>query len=254
MEGIKEKETEQNAAVEQKEAPSVFTVALDIFEGPMDLLLFLVEQESLSIYDIPISRITEDFLDFLEKIQKLNVEVATGFLVMSTRLMRIKLKLMLSITPEEKKEAEEEKKQLEEELLEYKRMKEKARFLRERLDQRRNVFFRSQRIIPQDEYTVEVSLFDLANVFKDMMKLASAGVKEILEDPVTLEEKIEDIRNGLKEIPEISLFSLWNQRSILELIVTFLAILELIRRKQIICFQKVPLGEILIRKGEKFSP
>jgi len=229
-----------------------FLVNIEIFEGPMDILLYLVEKQNLDIYDIPISQITKDFLSYVEKLRDFEIDIASSFLIMATRLIRIKSKLLLPKTEEEKMEAEMEKKELEEELLEYKKAKEIAKALKEKLEKRKGVYFRNTKIIPEDQYTIELTLFDLANVFKQLIKQAKIEPREILAEEITIEEKIDLILDSLRKNEKLSLKEIVG-KTILELVVTFLAILELVRIGKIRCFQNRSFSDIKILRGENFG-
>ncbi|RLD17120.1 MAG: segregation/condensation protein A [Caldiserica bacterium] len=226
-----------------------FKVEIEIFSGPLDLLLYLIERKNLDIYDIPIAKITGDYIEYLEKMNEMNLEISSSFILMASRLIRIKSKLLLPRTEEERMEGELEKKRLEEELIEYKKFKKIAEELKKRVKEREGVFSRQTPIIPEDEMLVEVSLFDLALVFKELIKRAKVEKSEIISEEITIEEKMETILNEIARKEKLKLTEILKQ-TIIDIIVTFLALLELIRMKKVKCFQEKNFGDIIILRGE----
>ncbi len=237
-----------------------YKIKLDIFEGPLDLLLYLVKKDHLNIYDIPVAQVTEQYLAYLELMRLLDLNIAGEFLVMAATLMQIKSRMLLP-RDEAIKEEEEEvdpRQELVQRLLEYQRFKEIASELRQRELKTKEQFRRRQSMTPSGsalrsgEVYFEASIFDLINAFTQALK---EGVPrelfyEVIKDEFTVEGKIHDILHLLVNQEVLILTQLFNQaKNKLEIIATFLAILELIRLKEIIIRQKRMFGEIEIVKN-----
>jgi segregation and condensation protein A len=240
-----------------------FKIKLDIFEGPLDLLLYLVKKEHINIYDIPIARITDEYMRYLELMRLLDLRIAGEFLVMASTLMQMKSRMLLPVSEQEvQKEIEEEKQQLIEQLLEYERFKEIAEELRQRQLERQKSFARPNSFKPEEmakekEKYFEASLFDLLTAFKEVLKdIPIELFYEAIKDEFTVEEKIHEILHLLLNEEIILLSFLFNKaKNKLEIIVTFLAILELIRLKEIKVIQERLFGEIkIIRNINNITP
>ncbi|MFC1624197.1 segregation and condensation protein A [Candidatus Omnitrophota bacterium] len=234
-----------------------YKVKLEVFEGPLDLLLYLIKKSEIDIYDIPIASITEQYIEYLELMRMLDLNIAGEFLVMAATLIHIKSKMLLpleekEILPEEEEDPREE---LVRRLLEYKKFKEVAGVLQDLEGQRKRMFTRSAGAIESDasENFFEASLFDLITAFTRVLKDVPREVfQEIVKDEFTVEQKIHDLVHMLVKTPTIQLSELFkNAKSKLEIIATFLAVLELIRVKEIIVAQRQHFGEIEIIRNEK---
>ncbi len=237
-----------------------YKVKLEIFEGPLDLLLFLIKKEEINIYDIPIAKITEQYLEYLELMKLLDLDIAGEFLVMAATLMHIKSRMLL---PPEELEAESEEEEdpraeLVRKLLEYKRFKEAARQLEDMELGQRNIFTRMNvEEYEEEKVFFEASLFDLISAFCKMIEgMPKEIFQEIIKDEVTVEEKVHQLMHMLLVEPIVYFTRLFeNARSKLEIIATFLAILELIRLKEIIIVQRSLFGEIeIIRNDVNIKP
>ena len=237
-----------------------YKVRLGIFEGPLDLLLYLVKKDHLNIYDIPIAKVTEQYLEYLELMRLLDLNIAGEFMVMSATLMQIKSKMLL---PAEELQQSDELKddpraELIRRLLEYEKFKEIAETLRQRESGQQEIFRRPSSQI-KDEMPIEkgvyfeASIFDLINAFTQALKDVPRDLfYEVIKDEFTIEEKIHQILHLLLEKSSVRLFELFAQaKNKLEIIVTFLSILELIRLKEIIARQKVIFGEIEISRNKE---
>ncbi len=236
-----------------------YKVHLEIFEGPLDLLLYLIKREELDIYNIPINRITEQYLETLNLMELLDLEVAGEFLVMAATLMQIKSKLLLPPDPEAAAEEEEmdPRAELVRRLLEYKAFKEAAERLRGFEGQRSAVFTRLA-AAPEidgggDSPFFEVSLFDLISAFSKVLKgLPKTSVHEVVKDEFTVADKVHEIFHRLMKEPVIYFSALFKAaRNKSELITTFLALLELIRLREIRITQGDHFGEIEISRNVK---
>jgi segregation and condensation protein A len=240
-----------------------YRIKLELFEGPLDLLLYLVKRDHLNIYDIPISTITEQYLAYLELMKNLDLSIAGEFLVMAATLMQIKSKMLLPPDETQGEDAEEEdpRDELVKQLLEYERFKEIAQELRKREQDQREVFRRPQ----LDEKTLpgvpgayfEASIFDLITAFSKALKDPPKELfYNVIKDEFTIEEKIHQILHRLLLSSSVALPELFGEaKNKLEIIVTFLAVLELIRLKEIIALQRDLFGEIeIIRNQQNIIP
>ncbi len=238
---------------------SDYKIKLEVFEGPLDLLLYLIKKEEVDIYDIPIERITNQYMEYLTLMQMLNLEVAGEFLVMAATLMYIKSRMLLptdqQVTDTEAEEGEDPRWELIRQLVEYKKFKDAALQLGQREEQQANIFSRRSPDpgieIDKDVPLAEVGIFDLINAFNDVLKKASArdGFHEILEERFTVSDKIEEILYTLRDRTEMifsELFARASSRT--EIVVTFLALLELIRLKRLKVQQAEAFGEIHVIK------
>ena len=234
-----------------------YKIKLDLFEGPLDLLLYLVKKDHLNICDIPIAQVTEQYLGYLELMRLLDLNIAGEFLVMASTLIHIKSKMLLPPpAQEEGQEEEDPRSELMRKLLEYQKYKEAAGILRQKEISRQNVFTRTppETAAGSGEVFFEASLFDLISAFSQALKEVPKELfYEIIKDEFTVEEKIHDLLHLFLNEPSLSLSVLFGRvKSQVELVVTFLAILELIRLKEIVVMQKELFGEIqLMRNQEK---
>ena len=228
-----------------------YTVKLEIFEGPLDLLLHLIRRNQVDIYDIPIATITDQYLDYLNMMRTLNLDVAGDFLLMAATLLQIKSKMLLPSLPEEEEEEEEDPRTaLVARLLEYQKYKEAAAELHERDILDRDIFVHEDEAEGyEDRRLVEVGVFELIEALRDVLDRSSpeAGY-DITLDRITIEERIAHILEMVKSQTSRLLFSsLFSGASSKEdIIVTFLALLELIRMRMIKVYQRAPFGPIEI--------
>ena len=234
-------------------------VQLEIFEGPLDLLLHLIKKNEVSVTDIPIATITEQYLATLELMQTLNLDVAGEFLVMAATLIHIKSRMLLPAGDEEPDEDEgaDPRAELVRRLLEYQRYKEAAAELEQREILTRDVFVRAS--APTEEAGPrefrEVSVFELLGALKRVIeRLPKDVVHEVTLEKITVREKmtllLEKLRNESRVIFE-SLFA--EVKSRIEIVVTFLAMLELVKVRAIRIFQDEPRGEIVIEAAAEMD-
>ncbi len=232
-----------------------YKVRLQIFEGPLDLLLYLVKQNHLEIAAIPIAQVTEQYLRYLELMQALDLEVAGEFLVVAATLMQIKSRMLLppEAVPPEQAEEPDPAQELIERLKEYQKFKQAAEFLSGMEKERMVTFPRPARPDgepgPTEEELKEASLFDLLSAFSQFMSEAVSAqmVHEILQDEFTVEQKVASLREIVKERGRVSFLELFRgAKSKLEAVATFLALLELIRLKEVTIRQAELFGAILI--------
>ncbi len=233
-----------------------YKVDLEIFEGPLDLLLYLIRKDHINIYDIPVSQVTEQYLQYLELMKLLDLNIAGEFLVMAATLMHIKSKMLLPPDEVEEEIVEEDPRaELVKKLLEYKKFKEVAGFLESKETEQRRVFKRispAADIEPQEEVFFETNVFDLISAFSQALKDVPRDIfREIINDEFTVEGKIHDLLHLLVRKKNFTLNELFEKaKNKSEIIVTFLAVLELIRQKEVICAQKEFFGDIFIFLNE----
>jgi segregation and condensation protein A len=228
-----------------------YTVKLEIFEGPLDLLLHLIRRNQVDIYDIPIATITDQYLEYLKMMRSLNLDVAGEFLLMAATLLHIKSKTLLPLPPEEEEEGgEDPRAELVNRLLEYQKYKEAATRLHERDMLDRDIFVHTnQAEESEDRGLVEVGVFELIEALKDVLNRASIeGAYDITLDRITIEERITQILEAIElegsGLLFTSLFSGVSSKE--DIIVTFLALLELIKMRMIKVYQRTPFGPIEI--------
>lgn len=241
-----------------------YKIKLEIFEGPLDLLLYLVKKDHLNIYDIPISKVTEQYLQYINLMQLLDLNIAGEFLVMAATLMQIKSKMLLPAEEGEAKAGEEEdpREELVRRLLEYEKFKEIAEELRQKEASQREVFKRPKVDIetktPKDkDVYFEASIFDLINAFSKALKDVPKEVfYEVVKDQFTVEQATHQILHLLLVSPKIRLSELFAKaKNKMDIIVTFLAVLELIRLKEIVACQDELFEDIeILRNKENIIP
>ena len=228
-------------------------VKLEIFEGPLDLLLYLIKRNDLNIYDIPITNITQQYLEYIELMKFLDLDIAGEFMVMAATLLEIKSKMLLPQPEIEEPEEEfDPREDLVKRLLEYKKFKEVAARLKDFEVKRQQVFSRPTVIEDDGESYFEASLFDLITCFTKALKDVPRDILyEVIKDEFTVEQKIHDILHLLAVKTKVSLSDLFGEaKNKLEIVATFLAILELIRLKEINIRQKKVFGAIVIIRNK----
>ncbi len=239
-----------------------YKVKLEIFEGPLDLLLHLVKQDHLEIVNIPIAQITDQYLKYLELMQALDLEIAGEFLVMAATLMQIKSRQLLppeTLTPEEAEEPDPAQ-ELIQRLLEYQKFKQAAEVLSGMEKDRLVQFSRPARPdgTPEEvEEFVEASLFDLLTAFSQFMQgeLPRELIHEIVKDEFTVEGKIALLRQLTQQRERVNFAELFTKaKTKMEAVATFLALLELIRLKEITIRQSQLFGEIVITRNTDEIP
>ena len=236
----------------------MYTVKLQDFEGPLDLLLFFIKRDELDIYDIPIARITSEFLAYLHYMQQLDLEVAGEFVVVAAELMQIKVKMLL---PPEPGQAEEEdpRANLVLRLVEYKRYKEVAEAMKVKEEQEMLVHYRGyhdadERVILEEtagDLVRDVTFFDLISSFRFVMdRIPKKFVHEIIRLNVTIDEQIAYIVDFFSRRSEATFYELVEGMiERIRVVVTFIALLEVIRSKKVIVRQAEPFGEVSIVKN-----
>jgi len=219
-----------------------YQVRLEIFEGPLDLLLFLIRKKKIDIHDIPIALITREYLDYLSRKDRINLDREAEFLLMAALLIYIKSQMLLP--REQLLEPEEDpRKELADRLMDYQTIKAVVQVLREKEDEQMQVWKRSALTSPlpdEDLDLIEVSLFDLAESFFTMMKRRQGeDLKVIKGKEVTMAEKMNEIINVLKERHYLDFLEyLGQQETLEEALIAFFCLLELIKARLVIAIQE----------------
>lgn len=226
-------------------------IVLGEFEGPLDLLLHLIRQEQVSIYDIPVARITAAYLKYLQLMQELDIAVAGDFLVMAATLIELKTRMLLPRDPFASPEAEDEDPRLDlvNQLLEYQKYKAAAQMLWSRATVERAIFKRAELETDKNNPEVVVGVFDLLRVFNEILARHKEEVlMEIEREEITMAEMIERLRNMVMSAGELNLRVFFERaRSRRELVLAFLSVLELVRTTEVRLFQPQTFGEIIAR-------
>jgi segregation and condensation protein A len=240
-------------------------IKLPVFEGPLDLLLYLIKKDEIDIYDIPIERITSQYLDYLRLIKMLDLELAGEYLVVAATLLYIKSRVILphdQRPPEDEAEEDDPRWELVRQLVEYKKFKDAAFELQQCLSRQEQVHARggtskpdlgADGSLPFDK----VGLFDLLSVFQKVLARSGQNdnLRDIFEDRFTVSDKIQLIQGRLAEQPRIVFEDLFLEvASRTEIVVTFLAVLELIRLKEIGVSQDGPFGVIHLTRLSRMIP
>ncbi len=236
-----------------EESANQYKVKLEIFEGPLDLLLFLIKKEEVSIYDIPIARITAQYLDYLNAMQELDIAVAGEFLVMAATLIHIKSQMLLPRDPSiPEEQLVDPRKELIEQLLEHQKFKSAANMLYQRAVIEAGVFTRAE--IEEDDGNTEISatIFQLFEVFRDIVNRKKALTEiEIAREEITMSEKIAEIKTILAKKKEVRVREVFERaKTKRECVMIFLAILELVKELQIRLQQTETFGDIVIIERE----
>jgi segregation and condensation protein A len=234
-----------------------YKVKFEVFEGPLDLLLYLIKKEEVDIYQVNLTSLATQFIEYIETMRLLDLEVAGEFLVMAATLMYIKSRELLPVDQQVQTEAEEEGEdprwELIRQLVEYKKFKDAAVELSALETRQENVFPRvpvPPEFGPVADSRPEASIFDLVNAVNSVLKRFATrdNPREIYEDKWSVSDKIEFLMKSISERPRLKFSELFKDAaSQTEVIVTFLAVLELIRLKQITAVQPEAFGEIEIQ-------
>ena len=226
-------------------------IVLGDFEGPLDLLLHLIRQEQVSIYDIPVAKITDEYLKYLQLMQEMDMAVAGDFLVMAATLIELKTKMLLPRDPFAAVEAEEDdpRRDLVDQLLEYQKYKAAAQMLWSRATVERAIFRRAELETDKTNPEVAVGVFDLLRVFNEILARHKEEVlMEIERDEISMSEMLERLRNMVMSAGELNLRVFFERaKSRRELVLAFLSVLELVRTTEIRLFQLQTFGEIVAR-------
>jgi segregation and condensation protein A len=237
-----------------------YKVKFEVFEGPLDLLLYLIKKEEVDIYEVNLTKLATQFIEYINVMREFDLEVAGEFLVMASTLMYIKSRELLPVDLQAQVEMEDEddtdpRWELIRQLVEYKKFKDAAARLQALETAQENVFPRvpiKPELEPDPKPRVEVSVFDLLNAVNSILKRFASRdtTRDIFEDKWTVSEKIELLRQSLASRERMKFSELFaGASSRNEVICTFLALLELIRLKQLVCQQTEAFDEIEISRA-----
>jgi segregation and condensation protein A len=243
-----------------------YKVQFEVFEGPLDLLLYLIKKEEVDIYEVNLTKLATQFIEYIDLMRQFDLEVAGEFLVMASTLMFIKSRELLPVDKQVQVEPEEEGEdprwELIRQLVEYKKFKDAAAQLQLLEDRQENVYPRLpvkiEFVVEEVSAKPEAGIFDLLNAVNVILKRfqeKTAGNREIFQDKWSVSEKIEFVLEKISSRGKVRFSELFEAAaSRTEVICTFLAILELIRMKQLSCVQPEPFAEIEIGKAEAELP
>ncbi len=229
----------------------MYKIKLNVFEGPLDLLLFFIRRDEIDIYDIPISKITKEFIQYLDFLKELDLETAGDFILMASTLMQIKVKMLLPKEIDEKGEEIDPRADLVKALLEYKRFKEMSDELsffessQRKLNYRGNYDHDVKESKPEMEVLLKnITIYDLIKAFKKaLLQRPVEAIHQIQKINVSIEQQIEFILQlveGKDEVPFVDLIKDLHEK--IKIIVTFIALLELVK-----------LGQIGLKESLKFN-
>jgi segregation and condensation protein A len=227
-------------------------ITLGEFEGPLDLLLYLIRQEQVNIYDIPIARITDEYLRYLNLMQELDLTVAGDFLVMAAQLIEVKSRMLLPRDPlAQEEELDDPRAELVNRLLEHEKFKAAAQMLWSRATVEQAVFTRAEIETDKNNPEVAVGLFDILRVFQEILSRHKEEVlMEIEREEISMAEMIDRLRNMVRSAGELNLVKFFERaQSRRELVVAFLSVLELVRLAEIFLIQRETFGEITARSA-----
>ena len=234
----------------------MFNIKLENFEGPLDLLLYFIKRDKIDIYDIPITQITNEYISVIDEAKTLDVSIAGEFLFMASLLLRIKTQMLLPRqVDEESLDIDDPRIDLVAQLLEYKKFKNIANKLKNLHFENKDTFFRSSSKVVYDQspdisdFLQEVTLYEISKIFKEAIENAPTQDSfEIYRETVSLKDQKEFILQRLKTNKISSLKKLVKKlETKIEIIVTFLALLEMIKQSEIICLQKENFNDIEIK-------
>lgn len=230
-----------------------YRVKLDVFEGPLDLLLHLIKKDEVDVYDIPVARITDEYLQYLDLLESMNLDVAGEFLVMAATLTHIKSRMLLPVSEDQTEEPDEDPRaDLVQQLVEYQRYREVAMALGERPVLSRDVFHRSPAVAENDQgegiRLKDVTLADLLEAFREVMERAlRESFHEIITEEISIEECVELIQRRMEMDGPLRFRDLFaGAPTRRRLVATFLALLELVKRQMIRARQDDEHGEIVL--------
>ncbi len=228
-----------------------YQVQLPNFEGPMDLLLYLIKKNEIDLYDIPIAFILDEYMKYVDMMKVLNLNTIGEFLVLAAHLLYIKSRMLIPAVKDEEGEMEDPRGNLVQKLLEYEQFKDAATVLLNRESYYREQYERSnpsEGFEKTEEVLLNTSVFDLIKAFEGILKRTSdSEVKEILVSRITINDKISQIMETLEAKERVTLENIFTEmREKIEMVVTFLALLELIRLKLVRIEQESNFSEIMI--------
>ena len=233
----------------------MYKVQLEQFEGPLDLLLYFIKRDELDIYDIPIARITADYMETVQELKEVNISLAGEFIHMAATLMRIKSKMLIPLSSDEEEDMEDPRLPLVRQLLDYQRFRDAAQSLSSLAEIRSHYFSRSklENVYSAEEnpavFVRNVSLFDIATYFKTAMENKPVITRyELRQDPISIEDQKAKLLAYVDGDGILRFSSLMKRlKDKIEIIITFLAILDLIHESKIIVIQNELFSELEIQ-------
>lgn len=238
-----------------------YTVQFKNFEGPFDLLFYLIEKNKLDIYDIPIGEITDRYMEHILTMQELDLEIASEFIVMASTLLYIKSRSLLPNKKDEKQQDMEigSKDELILKLIEYKKYKNVATVLKEKQNYWSRAYYRKPEKFKQErrEQYLNLSLEKMVYIYRDMLlknlNKLNNNTKKMIRilrlEKITVKQKIKDIIKKLIELPSFKFSDVFNRRPKIEIVTSFMAMLELIKVNKIFVVQERPFSDIIINKN-----
>jgi len=227
-------------------------IKLGKFAGPLDLLLYLIKQEQANIFDIPIARITDEYLKYVKLMKSLDIAVAADFLVMAATLIEIKSKMLLPRDPfaADEEEFEDPRQELVDRLLEYEKYKSAAQMLYERTTIEQAVFARGRIESDENNAEVDASVFDILGVFQKILARHRDEVQmEIQREEISLADMIKTLKKRIFDEIELSVTAFFEEmHSKRELVTAFIAVLEIVRTEGIRLMQSTTFGDIILKK------
>jgi segregation and condensation protein A len=230
-------------------------IQLPVFEGPLDLLLYLLRRNQVDIHDIPIAPITRQYMEYLDLMRELNLDVAGDFMVMAATLIHIKAKMLVPVDPTEAQgedELEDPREALVQRLLEFQRYKEAAGVLHQKAEIRAATWTRPDTVLPQwdqaGEEMLEAGLFDLVSAFRELLERRKTLLAhEVADSGKSVDQRLEELMELIREGESVEFLELFaSQETKADMIVTFLALLELIRLKRVKVYQRGVFGAIRV--------
>ncbi len=228
-----------------------FMLHMGEFDGPLDLLLYLIRREEANIFDIPVAKITDEYLRYIKLMKSYDIAVAAEFIVMAATLIEIKSRMLLPVEPslDGEEEIEDPRQELVDRLLEYQQYKGAAEMLWSRATVEQAVFPRGR--IESDENNLEVSatIFDLFEKFQQIIDRHKEEIKmEIKRDEMTLSEMIADMKSRLLKNKELNLMEMFAEmKSRHELVLAFISVLEIVKVESVRLIQERTFGDIILR-------
>lgn len=234
-----------------RESRDELRLKLGEFAGPLDLLLYLIKQEKANIFDIPIAKITDEYLKYIKLMEKLDISVAGDFLVMAATLIEIKSKMLLpkEILPDDESD-DDPRQELVDRLLEYETFKSASQMLYERSTVEQAVFGRGKLESDDNNGEVSATVFDILSAFQKIVDRHKEEIKmEIHREEITLAEMLKNLKRRIFENKELSVLKFFEEmQTRRELVTAFIAILEIVRTESVKLVQQAVFGDIILRK------
>ena len=244
--------------MEELNQNTAYHFRLQQFEGPLDLLLFLIKKNEINIYDIPVAQITEQYLDYLTYVTELDLENLTEFHVMAANLLYIKSRMLLPVEIEMDDDLEDPRQELVDKLIEYQKFRKLSELMEEKEREAEWVIERKklQRTLPfmEEELWEKVDVWDLLKTFSNLMtNLSSERIIDLFEE-VTINEKMSLINELLETKGQCNFTDLVvRSGSVMDIVCAFLAILEAVKFRMVSIYQNKMFGDIIIKPYEKVT-